>query len=136
MFGVQSKIKMEAISDGTSNTLFLSEILVVPDTTTNDLRGRYSNSWYGNSWFVASRPPNTTLPDLVGYQGISTLQAPSRAVTANQTTPAGLAARSGHSQGVNAAMADGSVRFIRNSINLTTYQAMATRALGEVVANE
>jgi prepilin-type N-terminal cleavage/methylation domain-containing protein/prepilin-type processing-associated H-X9-DG protein len=136
IFGVKTAIKIAGITDGTSNTLMLSEILVVPDSTANDLRGRYSNSWYGNSWFVASRPPNTTLQDRVGYQGQSIPQAPSLLVTANQTTPVGLAARSGHSQGVNVAMADGSVRFVRNSINLVTWQAMATRALGEVFPNE
>jgi prepilin-type N-terminal cleavage/methylation domain-containing protein/prepilin-type processing-associated H-X9-DG protein len=136
MFGVKTAIKMTAITDGTSNTLFLSEILVVPDTTANDLRGRYSNSWYGNSWFVAQNPPNSTVADRVGYQGQSIPQAPSQLVTANQTTPVGLAARSGHSQGVNAAMADGSVRFVRNSINLTTWRAMATRNGGEVFSND
>jgi prepilin-type processing-associated H-X9-DG protein len=46
------------------------------------------------------------------------------------------AARSKHSGGVNVAFADGSVRFIRDSINLQTWQAMGTKAGGEVVAQD
>ena len=134
MFAVKSKTRMTDIQDGTSNTLMVSEILVVPDATANDLRGRYSNSWYGNSWFVTVVPPNTTVADRVGYQGQSITSAPSTNV--GTTAPVGLAARSGHSQGVNAALADGSVRFVRNSITLTTWQAMGTSRGGEVFANE
>jgi prepilin-type N-terminal cleavage/methylation domain-containing protein/prepilin-type processing-associated H-X9-DG protein len=39
-----------------------------------------------------------------------------------------------HPGGVNALMADGSVRFIKNSINQTTWWAMGTRAGGEVIS--
>jgi prepilin-type processing-associated H-X9-DG protein len=42
------------------------------------------------------------------------------------------AARSSHAGGVNAAMGDGSVRFFTNSVALTTWQALATRAGGDV----
>jgi prepilin-type N-terminal cleavage/methylation domain-containing protein/prepilin-type processing-associated H-X9-DG protein len=130
VFYVKSKHRVEAIPDGTSNTVFASEILVVPDNTTaNDLRGRYCNSWYGNNNFTTFNPPNTTSPDLVGYQGISTVYAPSTTVAT--TSPAGLFARSRHSNGVNALMGDGSVRFVQNSINLLAWQAMGSREGGE-----
>ena len=43
------------------------------------------------------------------------------------------AARSRHMGGVNAAMVDGSVRFIRNTINPTVWQAMGTKGGGEVI---
>ena len=51
------------------------------------------------------------------------------------TTPAaGLAtARSAHPGGVNAAMADGSVRFVRSSLARTTWRALGTRNGGELV---
>ena len=134
MFFVKSKTKMADILDGTSNTLMLSEIVLVPDSTVNDLRGRYSNSWYGNSWFSALNPPNTSIADRVGYQGISTPKAPST-LTTNDPAP-NLSARSYHSGGVNTAFGDGSTRFLRESVNLTTYRAMATRGLGEVFTAE
>ena len=133
MFYVKSKTKMTDVTDGTSNTFMLSEILVVPDSGTNDLRGRYCNSWYGNSWFSTLYPPNTTVPDTVGYQGISTTRAPS--TTATNTASAVLSARSMHTNGVNAGMGDGSVRFIINSVDPTAFLNAGTRAGGEVSGN-
>jgi len=133
VFYVKSRHNVGAIPDGTSNTVFASEILVVPDTTVNDLRGRYCNSWYGNNNFVTAQPPNTTVADVVGYQGVSTVRSPSTLV--GSTSPVGLYARSYHTGGVNALMGDGSVRFVSNSINATTWQAMGTREGGEVVSN-
>ena len=41
-----------------------------------------------------------------------------------------------HSGGANAAMADGSVRFLRESIPIRTLAALSTRAGGEVIAEE
>lgn len=45
-----------------------------------------------------------------------------------------LSARSYHSGGVNTAFADGSVRFIKSSINLVTWRALGSRAGGEVIS--
>ena len=45
-----------------------------------------------------------------------------------------LSANSNHPGGVNVTLADGSVRFIKDSINLTTWQAMGTRNGGEVIS--
>jgi len=46
-----------------------------------------------------------------------------------------VAASSYHTGGVNVGMADGSVRFVRDSIPFATWQAMGTRAGGEVVTD-
>jgi len=45
-------------------------------------------------------------------------------------------ARSRHPGGVNAALTDGSVRFIKDSISLTTWYALATRSGGEVISSD
>jgi prepilin-type N-terminal cleavage/methylation domain-containing protein/prepilin-type processing-associated H-X9-DG protein len=45
-----------------------------------------------------------------------------------------VAASSNHSGGVNMAFLDGTVRFIKNSVNLGTYAALGTRAGGEVIS--
>ena len=42
--------------------------------------------------------------------------------------------RSYHPGGANASLADGSVRFFKNSINLLTWNALGTRSAGEVVS--
>ena len=45
-----------------------------------------------------------------------------------------FAMRSRHAGGVNAMMADGSVRFFKNTINLTTWWALGTKAGNEVIS--
>jgi len=47
-----------------------------------------------------------------------------------------IAPRSYHSGGANAAFADGSVRFIKDSVNLQTWMALGTKAGGEVVSSD
>jgi prepilin-type N-terminal cleavage/methylation domain-containing protein/prepilin-type processing-associated H-X9-DG protein len=131
IFYVQSQTRMTDITDGTGNTLMASEICVVPDTTLNDLRGRYSNSWEGNNWFSTVNPPNTPVPDVQLYQGVSIPQAP----MTNAGAASGnlfLAARSYHTGLVNALLADGSVRTINNSVNAAVYQALGSRSGQEV----
>ncbi len=44
-----------------------------------------------------------------------------------------FAMRSRHSGGINMLMCDGSVRFVKNSINQLTWWAIATKASGEVI---
>jgi prepilin-type processing-associated H-X9-DG protein len=46
------------------------------------------------------------------------------------------AVRSKHPGGVNVGFADGSVRFIKNSINLYTWRALASAAGGEVISSD
>ncbi len=47
-----------------------------------------------------------------------------------------VSASSYHTGGVNVCFADGSVRFIKDTINFTTWQAMGSMAGGEVFSNE
>jgi prepilin-type N-terminal cleavage/methylation domain-containing protein/prepilin-type processing-associated H-X9-DG protein len=50
--------------------------------------------------------------------------------------PGWKAARSLHPGGVNALLGDGSVRFVRDAITANVWSALATRAGGEIVADE
>ena len=43
--------------------------------------------------------------------------------------------RSRHTSGVNAAMCDGSVRFVRDSIDLATWRSLGTSMGNETVSN-
>ena len=47
-----------------------------------------------------------------------------------------LAATSKHSGGVNALFADGSVHFVKNSVNPSTWRALGSIAGGEVVSSD
>ncbi|MGO9464400.1 MAG: H-X9-DG-CTERM domain-containing protein [Isosphaeraceae bacterium] len=45
-------------------------------------------------------------------------------------------ARSRHPGGVNAVFVDGSVHFVKNTVSLATYRALATIAGGEVISSD
>lgn len=50
--------------------------------------------------------------------------------------PAWKAARSNHPGGVNLLFCDGHVQFLKDSVNLNTWRALATRAGGEVISSD
>jgi prepilin-type N-terminal cleavage/methylation domain-containing protein/prepilin-type processing-associated H-X9-DG protein len=106
-----------AIADGTSNTLMVGEDM-----------GIYVNwNWWAypnGACGTVAIPPNVGNrigdPD-VGFDGNKPGRWPTR-----------YSFRSAHAGGVQFALADGSVRLIRDSIPLAVYRAMGTRAGGEV----
>jgi prepilin-type N-terminal cleavage/methylation domain-containing protein/prepilin-type processing-associated H-X9-DG protein len=133
MFYVHSTVRLSDVTDGTTNTLMSSEINLVPDNMIgpgccegNDLRGRYYNSYFGDTMFTTKQPPNTTLPDVTDLC-INQPYAP----CTESNSQALHYARSRHSGGVNAGLADGSVRFIANGVNAQVYLNLGTRAGGE-----
>lgn len=161
----QSRIRMTDIPDGTSNTVGASErilgagpeattvasraeidaqtMFVNPGAETNDanctssLRVNYNQrrmyTWVAgeprctsyNHYYL---PNDKTNPDCVAnFTGADPL---------TRSSGHGLStARSRHSGGVNVWMCDGSVRFVRDSINLTIWRGLATRAGVEVIGD-
>jgi prepilin-type N-terminal cleavage/methylation domain-containing protein/prepilin-type processing-associated H-X9-DG protein len=121
-------VRLIHITDGTANTLMLSEVLMAPDTA-YDIRGDVINNDRGCFSFTTINPPNSPNPDhLVFFTPTTDPMMPS--VHAGQ---AYNAARSRHTGGVNAALCDGSVRFISNNIDLATWQGLGTMNGGEVL---
>ncbi len=122
-----------AITDGTSNTLMLSETRIPAQDNAQDGRGDVMND--GNShWFMTFNTPNS------GIDRNSNVCWPSVAANPDQTMPCIqapdnlMSARSRHTGGVNAARCDGSVAFYPNSIDLVTWRALGTATRGEVVS--
>ncbi|HVK10041.1 MAG TPA: DUF1559 domain-containing protein [Gemmataceae bacterium] len=155
------------ITDGTSNTLFMSQCLLGLDanltgsfaTLSPDQRrrqvaalpgkGLYSGPTGANPGYGASPPIQDgdylSATSFRGNRGGSwvwgnaTANGFTAALPPNAPVPDGtahgmgwLSARSPFPGGVNCALADGSVRFVRDSIALATWRALATRAGGEV----
>lgn len=128
-----SKVKLKDVADGTSKTAMISELVLTPDVTEDDVRGRYWNAAHGNVFFSTIFPPNdASNPDrLLLISSKPVPQAP------GISTPRGVGnyfvlARSMHPGGVNMAMADGSVHFASSEIDADVYRAMGSRGGDEI----
>ncbi len=128
---------ISAITDGTSNTLLMAEVIVGQDGTTGttkpnytDTRGDIYNDDIPCTMFMAYTTPNSRQPDW-----ITTYCAYPWGVNPPcvQKSPAFVAARSFHSGGINALKADGSVSFFKNSISLQTLAPLSTTQGSEVI---
>jgi prepilin-type N-terminal cleavage/methylation domain-containing protein/prepilin-type processing-associated H-X9-DG protein len=126
-------VTIVGITDGTSNTLLLSESLIAKVASDNDWRGDIHND-DGVFRFHTVVTPNSSAPDLISS---TTFFTPNNdpLMPIALGNPQRAAARSRHTGGVNASMSDGSVRFVSNSIALNTWMAMGSMAGGEVVQN-
>jgi prepilin-type N-terminal cleavage/methylation domain-containing protein len=133
IFFGQSKVRLTDITDGTSNTVMVSELLQGSDSIAggHDIRGRMWNTIHAGTTFTTLYPPNSTVGDNVqGYCG-----AVPGAPCGSQSVISSFAlARSMHTGGVNVARADASVGFISNNITPNTWLWMGTRSGGEVIS--
>lgn len=132
MFFYLSNIDMAGVQDGTSNTVMSSEIRLVPEQAgQRDWRGRYYRAEHLSSIFSTRLPPNTSANDLVRTLGptIGQSYAPSQASTPTQV----FYARSAHPGGVNAGLADGSIRFVSETIDTVLWQGLGTREGRETI---
>jgi prepilin-type N-terminal cleavage/methylation domain-containing protein/prepilin-type processing-associated H-X9-DG protein len=86
-------------------------------------------AWYShsNSLFNTAAPPNWKIPDNAGGAGVG------GAGWAWDSCIGIVPARSKHTGGVNVCMADGSVRFVSDSINLYTWQCLGNAKDGQVL---
>ena len=129
IFYAVSKVKMAEIVDGTSNTAFVIETILSPDTVWHDIRGRYYNPAHGGVMFSTRLPPNQMVPDQFNW---CSPQPVKRAPCINTTTDMFLIPRSYHPAGVNMAFCDGSVRFMLETVDQVMFQRLGTRNGGEV----
>ena len=128
-------ITIASITDGTTNTMLASEVIIVPQPS--ELRGM---TWWADATsYTALLAPNSPLPDkMYGTAACNpTLVKPTPCgVSAEDPRLNYLGARSRHSGGVNAAMCDGSVRFMKDSISLPTWRALSTSQGGEIISSD
>ncbi len=124
--------KFRDITDGTSNTLMVGEVL---QGKGSDLRGF---SWWGDaSNFTAYNSPNSSSLDVIYTPGYCnhqpTFNLPCTG-TPTAALPTMMASRSRHVGGVHVAMCDGSAKFVTENIDLGLWQALSTSQGNELIS--
>jgi prepilin-type N-terminal cleavage/methylation domain-containing protein/prepilin-type processing-associated H-X9-DG protein len=124
--------RLAEISDGTSNTLMVSEQLTPLDAD-RDHRGDMLNDDWMCTYFSTLLTPNTTAPDVMANPFCTS--RPERKMPCTTGANRQKAVRSFHPSGVNASMCDGSVRFISNNVSLATWQALGSMNGGDQIGD-
>jgi prepilin-type processing-associated H-X9-DG protein len=115
-----------------SDTDYASQCLTGSPVGFQATRGvRWHYGAPGHSMYNHRRPPNDKRYDCRGGLPHSNRSDP----LWNQLS-LNVAARSRHPGGVNTLFADGHVQFIKNTVNLQTWQALGSRNGGEVVSGD
>jgi hypothetical protein len=131
-----SKVKPGDVTDGMSHTAMLSELILTPDETDDDCRGRYYDPIGGGTQFTTLHPPNTTVADFINWISKTPVpDAPGVWCAGGECQPSQnqfLSTRSYHEGGVNLATADGAVHFVTDSIDPVVYKALGSRNGAEV----
>ncbi|WP_165067635.1 DUF1559 family PulG-like putative transporter [Paludisphaera rhizosphaerae] len=156
-------VTVAAVSDGTSNTVVFSETLhssaAISGSDSSGILGGVPERSKLNVYITSSTMDYQNAPICTYggsgystriyyrhqqyYRGLimtgyftETLTPNSKLWDCGDTSyqVAHQAARSNHSGGVNVGFADGSVRFVKDSISLPTWMALGTKAGGEIVS--
>lgn len=155
LFYAHTMIKLAEITDGTTNTAAFSEH--VKGDFTNSIATEKADTFWPQTYpatpdeavamcrqmdwtnLAFQRVSDVGAPWVYGYHSTtsywhsgppntrSCMFPPSRIMTV---------ANSNHPGGVNLGMADGSVRFVKSSIDLSTWRALGTRSGNEVISGE
>ncbi len=159
MFGAEGVVKISGVTDGTSNTTLFGEMSRFANEPADPYNFYDFTAVFPASDFNANAINKNELFPETGAFTYPRINSPNDPTgnTANSVWPgcgtsAGIptdwftncpqaltglgewAFRSRHPGGVNFAFADGSVKFIKQSINDQAYQSLGTRAGGEVVS--
>ncbi len=169
VFAPNSSTAIARMTDGTSNTLFATDVKVynplcgpkatvpafTPSTAPSPTADPYATVpayqtcvpgqghtfWAdGNAHetcMTTAWPPNQVIRNasaLPANNGGTDLDIETNLVSSGGPTVAAIVARSYHAGGVNALMGDGSVRFVKSTINPVTWRALGTPSGAEVIS--
>ncbi len=139
-FRANTGVKIGEYTDGTSNTVTMAEYVgsLNPsgDGRTQDYRGLIWTDQEGRPFVWALNPPNSNLPDvMLATQCEHKPQQNRPCISSSNASQRTVASRSMHTGGVQVVQGDGSVRFVSQTIDLTTWRSLATTNEGEVVGD-
>jgi prepilin-type processing-associated H-X9-DG protein len=147
MFDWGASVKIASVTDGLSNTFLFGEMSRYPGEPASPFNIANTAGYFGDDYpnpygrptagaYVVPKlnaPPDTT--GNIAAQCWATAVLPPDWIAVPACLNWGqFGFRSQHPAGANFGFADGSVKFIKNQINVPTYRALGTRALGEVVS--
>jgi prepilin-type processing-associated H-X9-DG protein len=118
------------VTDGTSNTMLLSEVVFPSSDEVYDIRGDMLNDGNPCTQYMTINTPNTSVSDV--SQFVPTPFKPEDPPYA-QGNNGHKAARSRHPGGVNVAFADASVRMVQDGVTPAVWQAMGSMNGEEVI---
>jgi prepilin-type N-terminal cleavage/methylation domain-containing protein/prepilin-type processing-associated H-X9-DG protein len=134
-----SRVTYAGVTDGLSNTVFASEKApYLADASWVGIIPGYRHFAYNAFASIGTGGPglNYDYPAsiLASHSGPSLYEAPQ--VIHPPNSPVGHTDEfyALHPGGANVLMGDGSVRFVKQSINLRTWQALSSRSVGEVIS--
>ena len=140
VFYINSWLSIAEIPDGTSQTAMVSEIRAVNDKEKDLADGRGIMHSPEGPLYQHNFTPNSLVLDQVRTTWcVTTPEAPCLGTfTAWNNRDYIVTARSNHPGGVNLLLADGSVRFVADSIHLDIWQALSTpeAVAGEALATD
>ncbi len=137
-FALNYGASLGELTDGTSNTFLMAELIQTPHppgqpVSVIDRRGRIWSDQASSHQISTKLAPNSSAPDYGACWNLPSLKAP-----CNRNTGDGdnhyIAARSRHPGGVNLLLADGSVRFIKDTTSIAVWRALSSRAGAEVIS--
>ena len=133
-FGVNSKTKIRDMTDGTSSSMLMAEVIAATGPSRGELgdsRGDLFDAIWGAYYIATFFTPNS------GYDSTHCRPAdPSVPIPCYDPGPNGFyfsTAKSRHPGGVHALFADGSVHFITDDIEPEVWRALGSMADGETI---
>lgn len=142
VFCVNVPTRMAAIRDGTSNTMAFGEYLTGVETEktgrNNDFRGMNFGDNADQTMIYTTNTPNSSVPDV--FYAPQCYNRPDLnlpcvgGIVATWHNDLTASARSRHPGGVNVGMADGSVHFVTDTIDLQVWQGLGSIAEGRAAS--
>jgi len=135
-FTMNNRIAMRHITDGSSNTMILGEVLK-GISNDRDYRGVHWYDHAGTSQIFTRNPPNSSKADFLYASwctkslNLPELNLPCRPGLADGSNNF-ASSRSRHPGGVHVGMADGSARFANEGVDLEVWQSMGSINQGEI----
>jgi prepilin-type N-terminal cleavage/methylation domain-containing protein/prepilin-type processing-associated H-X9-DG protein len=134
MFFNDLSVNFAAVRDGTSNTFLVGESLQSPGHIFSEF-GPYWGSGTHTSTHGRTLPPTYSSAGCFAPNGSSRICNPAY-TGPTASLPYAWVFGSRHPGGLNMGFADGSVRFIKNTINLYTWWGLSTIANGEILSSD